>query len=267
MIIYEALMSEAKERGMPGVKTRGILREYLQVLILKELYRLETGKKFFFAGGTYLRLVHRTKRFSEDLNFNAAGLTKVEFEKALLKITSALTKEGMTATLEFDHWQKMWVARMIFPDIEGVYGVVSKHSRKEGIVIKVEVNRPRWTIDPETLVVSGFGQMYGVVCTQKGALFADKIDALLNKNRARHLFDIMFMLSSKYPIDSRVLKTLGIKEPPLEVILARVESLSATELKRQAEALRPFLFDENEAELIVNAKTIIPQLVETYRRG
>ena len=161
----------------------------------------------------------------------------------------------------------MWVAQIIFSDIESIYGVVSKHSKKEGIVIKVEVNRPRWKIEPETLVVSGFGQMYPVVCTHKGALFADKIDALLKKNRARHLFDIMFMLSSKYSMDARVLKILNIKKPPLEAMINRVESLSTIELKRQAEALRPFLFDENEAELIVNAKTIIPQLVQRYRQG
>ena len=264
MITYEALMNEAKERGMPGVKTRGVLREYLQVLILKELYRLETGKKFFFTGGTYLRLVHHAKRFSEDLDFNAAHLARAEFEGAVERTASALKKEGTATELEFEHWQNLWAARIIFPDIEGVYGVVSKYSKKEGIVIKVEVNRPRWTIKPETLVVSGFGQMYPVVCTQRGALFADKIDALLKKNRARHLFDVMFMLSQKYPIDQQVLNTIGIKGSPLKAVIGRVESFSAVELKRQAEALRPFLFDENEAELLVNAKTIIRQLVDRY---
>ena len=69
----------------------------------------------------------------------------------------------------------------------------------------------------------------------------------------RHLFDIMFMLSQKYPIDGHVLHALGIKGPPLEVIMDRVESFSQAELKRQAESLRPFL-----------AKTIIPQLADRY---
>ncbi len=264
MITYETLMNEAKQRGMPGNKTRGVLREYLQVLILKELYRMEAGKNFFFTGGTYLRLVHRTKRFSEDLDFNAAKFTKTEFEGVLKKMVAALKKEGMGSRLEFDHWQNLWVARIVFPDIESFYGVVSKYSKKEGIVIKVEVNRPHWKIKPETLVVSGFGQMYPVVCTQKGALFADKIDALIKENRARHLFDIMFMLTQKYPMDKQVLKALGIKEPPLEAILKRVQSFSQAELKHQTETLRPFLFDENEAQLLVNAKTIVPQLVKQY---
>ena len=106
--------------------------------------------------------------------------------------------------------------------------------------------------------------MFPIVCTDRGALFADKIDALIKKNRARHLFDIMFMLSRKYPIDVRILKFLGVKGQPLDAILKRVKSFSSTELKKQAESLRPFLFDESEAELLINAHTIIPQLIKQY---
>ena len=266
MLTYEALSMEAKERGMPAGKMRGILREYLQVLILKELYRFESNRKFCFTGGTYLRLVHKTKRFSEDLDFNSQKITKTEFETTAKKITTGIKKEGFNVNLNFGHWQNMLVAEFIFPSVEREYGIISRNTKKEGIVIKLDVNIPRWTIEREILLVSGFGQMFTVVCTQKGALFADKIDALLKKNRARHLFDILFMLSQKYPIDMKVLRTLGIKEEPLKAIVNRVEGFSDTELKLQADNLRPFLFDENEAGMIVNAKTIVRQLIESYSR-
>jgi len=262
----EALIQAAKERGMPEGKMRGILREYLQVLILKELYRMEAGKKFCFTGGTYLRLVHQTKRFSEDLDFNAKGLTKAGFENALNKVKASLKKAGMDPQLAFSHWQNLWVAELVFPDIERVYGVVSRYSRKEGIMIKLEVNRPTWKIEPEALMIKGFGEMYPAVCTQRGAFFADKIDALMKKNRARHLFDLMFMLGAKYPIDEKVLRAVGVKEAPLEALARRVELFSPAELKAQAESLRPFLFEEHEAELIVNAKTVMRQLLEQYGR-
>ncbi|MBI2252835.1 MAG: nucleotidyl transferase AbiEii/AbiGii toxin family protein, partial [Armatimonadetes bacterium] len=75
MLTYDALINQAKIRGVPFTKIRGILREYLQVLILKELYKTEEGKKLFFTGGTYLRLVHNLKRFSEDLDFNTEIIT------------------------------------------------------------------------------------------------------------------------------------------------------------------------------------------------
>ena len=267
MLELEALAAESKQRGMPSGKLRGILREYLQVLILKELYRLPEGKKLCFTGGTYLRLAHQTKRFSEALDFNAGQMKKDNFEKILKKVQSSLKKEGLEIKLSFGHWKNLLAGEFIFPGIEEHYGVVSPHRRKEGILIKFEANRPIWKIQTESLVVTGFGNMFPVVCTHSGALFADKIDALIKKNRARHLFDIMFMLSKKYPIDANVLKSLGIKDPPLEVILKRVKSFSAVELKKLAEQLRPFLFEENEADLIVHARDIIPQLIRSYESG
>lgn len=266
MLTYEALIGQARERGMPGSKMRGILREYLQMLILKSLYSLESGRKFCFTGGTYLRLLHQTKRFSEDLDFNAHGLSKNQFETTVKKIVSMLKKEGAESRVQFEHWENLWVAKIVFPEIERFYRVVSKYSKKEGIMIKVEVNRPRWKINPETLVASGYGQMIPIICTQKGALFADKIDALLKKNRVRHLFDLMFMLAQKYPIDQSVLKVVGVQEEPLKAIVRRTESFSSQELKHQSESLRPFLFDESQAEMIVNAKSVIRQLVWQYQK-
>lgn len=264
MLTYDTLVEEAESCGMPAGKTRGILREYLQILILKEIYRLASGRKFFFTGGTYMRLMHQTRRFSEDLDFNVDRMSIAEFESVLREINASLGKEGLTVKLEFGHWDNLLVAELIFPDIEKKYGIVSPNSRREGISIKVESNRPRWKIKTETLVVSGFGQMYPVICTERGSLFADKIDALIKKNRARHLYDIIFMLTKKYSVDRDVLKVLGIEEPPFDVILKRVNSFSAQELKKQAESLRPFLFDESEAELIINAPNIVKQLIDRY---
>ncbi len=267
MLELEALASAAKQRDMPSGKMRGILREYLQVLILKELYKLPDGKKLCFTGGTYLRLVHQTKRFSEDLDFNTAPMNKNDFEGILKKVRGNLEKEGLEIKLAFGHWDHLLVGEFVFPSIEEHYGVVSPHRRKEGILIKFEANQPKWKIQTESLMVTGFGNMFPLVCTHPGALFADKIDALIKKNRARHLFDIIFMLSKKYPIDARVLKVLGIKDSPLKAIFERVKSFSTGELKKLAESLRPFLFEENEADLIVHAHDVIPQLIQSYRDG
>ena len=265
MLSFEALTAEAKQRGMPTGKVRGILREYLQVLILKEMYKLPEGKKLCFTGGTYLRLMHQTKRFSEDLDFNVSRMKKDDFEGCMKNIHSSLKKEGLDIQLAFGHWDHLLVAEFVFPTIEKYYGVVSPNTREKGIVIKIEANQPRWKIKTETLVASGFGNMFPVVCTESGALFADKIDALIKKNRARHLFDIIFMLSKKYPIDTRVLKKfLAIKDPPLDAILKRVKAFSAAELKKQAESLRPFLFEESEAGLIIHAPEVIAQLIQRY---
>jgi len=266
MLIYESLIEQAKVRNMPVTKMRGILREYLQILILKELYKTKEGKNFCFTGGTYLRLLHNLKRFSEDLDFNTTGVRKEDFENLLRKMKKELKRTGLQCEVEFDHWGNVFVSKLIFSEIEKEYNVISKHSKKAGIIIKLETNNPKWSIRSETQVISGFGEIYPCVCTDKGILFADKIDALNKKSRARHIYDIIFMLSNKYPIDLKMLKRLGIKQTPLESILDGIQTFSEKELKKQAEILRPFLFDESEADLIVNAHQILPQLLEKYKQ-
>ncbi|OGS18299.1 MAG: hypothetical protein A3J83_06375 [Elusimicrobia bacterium RIFOXYA2_FULL_40_6] len=267
MLTYENLIAQAKTRNMPPSKMRGVLREYLQILIMKQLNKVELANKMYFTGGTYLRLVHDLKRFSEDLDFNTAGLKKKEFENVVSGVNKELSRVGIKSEIEFEHWDNLFVSKIIFPEIEKNYNVISKYSKKSGIIIKFETNRPRWAIKPETRMITGFGEFYPCACTQMGALFADKIDALCKKNRGRHLYDIIFMLSNKYPIDNNVIKSLGIKGNPLEAILNRVKEFSPAELSRQAEILRPFLFEESEADLIVSAHKVVPLLVEKYRKA
>lgn len=266
MLTYDALIEQAKNRGMPHTKIRGILREYLQILILKELYKTETGRKLYFTGGTYLRLVHNLKRFSEDLDFNTASIKEKEFENLIKKIQGELKRLNIDFRPRFRHWKNIYAADLVFPRIEKIYNVTSRFTKKEGIVIKIETNRPKWKIKKETEVISGFGEFYPCVCTDKGALFADKIDALNKKKRGRHIYDIMFMLSNRYSIDREVLSVLGIEGDPLDVIADGIRGFSRAELKKQAESLRPFLFEESEADLIINAHQIIPSLLEKYSK-
>lgn len=265
MLTYEALIDQARLRGMPLSKARGILREYLQVLILKEIYKLEEGRKLYFTGGTYLRLTCDLKRFSEDLDFNTAKLKRPAFESLCIKAASELKRLNIGAHVKFNHWDNILSARLIFPGIEKAYNIVSPFSKEEGIVIKLEANKPRWNIKAESQVIAGFGEICPCICTEKSALFADKVDALVKKSRGRHIYDVIFMLSNKFPVNKHILRTFGYKDTPAQIIEKRIKSFSAAELKKQAEGLRLFLFDESQAGLVVRAKEVIPALLAKYK--
>jgi hypothetical protein len=266
MLTYGALLEQAETRGMPITKLRGILREYLQILILKELSKAEAGGKLYFTGGTYLRLAHNLKRFSEDLDFNASGIAVKEFEGLAEKLRKELKRQGINCHCRFKHWGNIYAADLAFPDIEKAYNITSKFSGQGGIIIKIETNRPKWKIKKEPQVISGFGELYPCLCTDVATLFADKIDALNKKERARHLYDIIFLLANSYPLDKKALSALGIKSDPLEIIAQRVMGFSNADLKKQAESLRPFLFEEADAALISNARQIVSSLLKKYRR-
>jgi predicted nucleotidyltransferase component of viral defense system len=264
MLPYDVLIEQAKLRNMPTDKSRGVLREYLQVSMLKQIYRTAAGKKIYFTGGTYLRLAHGLKRFSEDLDFNSNEVTKRGFEKMCTMLVIELNRLGIKSEVSFSHWDHVLVSRFNFPDTEQFYGIMTEHTKSSGLLIKVEVNIPKWKIKHETEVISGYGETYPCVCTEKSILFADKIDAFMKKKMGRHLFDIVFMLSQKFTVDHKILKKLGHKEKPFKILLASIKNLSGTELKKQADILRPFLFDEQEADSIINAKLIVEKLVQKY---
>lgn len=264
MLSYEALTAQAKLRGMPPSKMRGLLREYLQVLILKQLGQLDKDGRLYFTGGTYLRLVHNFKRFSEDLDFYTKGITTKAFGEITKKIAGEMKRMGCECQLVFAHRSELLVALFIFPVIEGSYGITSPHSKKKGgIVIKFEANQPQWKIRNESELINGFGELFPCRCSQKGALMADKIDAVIKKSRGRHLYDMIRMLSAGFPIDLSVWKKLGKGTNALEALLDKVDNISNSELKRQAEQLRPFLFNEEEANLVIQAKQVLVALLKS----
>ena len=60
------------------LEKRNELREYLQHVILRELFDLDVLEVLIFHGGTALRLIHGLERFSENLDFHVES-PEVEF--------------------------------------------------------------------------------------------------------------------------------------------------------------------------------------------
>ncbi len=74
---------------------KNVVREYTQLVFLSFFYQLDGSKHFFFKGGTALRLVHRSPRFSEDLDFSAPSLPDCsDYEALLEEVLVSLTGEG-----------------------------------------------------------------------------------------------------------------------------------------------------------------------------
>lgn len=267
MLTYESLLEHAKLREMPLTKLRGILREYLQILILKEIYKRKEGKKLFFTGGTSLRLGYDLKRFSEDLDFDTNSLSRKDFQALLAQVQKGLDRTGFISKLSFDFWDGIYSSKLCFPYIEKKYSTTSTYVKKQGIIIKIECNKTKHRLRGESIMITGFGEFFPVLFTDKSITFANKIDALLKKERARHLYDFMFMISNKYSLDKNLIKKLGIKGDPFKLTLKKIQSFTTSELRKKAESFKPFLFDESEASKIVQAHNLIPMLIEKYRKN
>jgi len=264
MLTYESLLEEAKLRGMPGNKLRGILREYLQVIILKIIYRTNSGKNLAFTGGTCLRLAYGLKRFSEDLDFESNNITTKEFENLIQKISHELNRIGIKSNVGIKSWANVCSSKISFPDIELLYKVKSKFMTKKGLVIKVEVCKPKYQIKKDTEVITGFGEFFPCIILDRGIMLANKTDAFLNKDKGRHIYDLVFMLSNEFPLNKNVLTKVSGSSDFKGLILNRLKKLNKPALKKMSENLQPFLFEEFESHLINDVKTIVPKLLLRY---
>src|SRR3989338_1313089 len=97
MITIEALEKLARQY-QTGVFPN-IIREYFQHVFLEELYKLPEAKQMLFKGGTALRIIYGSPRFSEDLDFSlfgvAQGAVKSFVENLFIHILDEMARAGI----------------------------------------------------------------------------------------------------------------------------------------------------------------------------
>ncbi len=69
-----------------------IRREYLQHLFLSYFYQQPATDTVYFKGGTALRIIYQSPRFSEDLDFSTAHSGTKEIEQAILRTLYAIER-------------------------------------------------------------------------------------------------------------------------------------------------------------------------------
>ncbi|MFA5099947.1 MAG: nucleotidyl transferase AbiEii/AbiGii toxin family protein [Candidatus Omnitrophota bacterium] len=70
-----------------GIDVQQIVREEAELIVLKRLFESPISGEIIFKGGTALRLIYNSPRFSEDLNFTAAGaISSTDFKNVVNKI-------------------------------------------------------------------------------------------------------------------------------------------------------------------------------------
>ena len=261
MLKLEYLLEEAQELGLPVSKKRAILREYLQTIILNSIYKSDLAPSFYFVGGTALRFCYNLPRFSEDLDFNTSTLEKNCFSDVLERVARDLSLEGFSPVYSINTRATLFIASLTFHDVMGEYGITNR--RGSDIMIKIEVKRPDWPLSTESHVLSRYGYNFSAIVMSKGALLSEKLAALMSRRRGRYIYDILFMLRKKFPFDRAVLYASDIQEAPTDLIQRYLSGLTEKELKELAEQVKPFLFKEDDSELILKA----PQYATTYLSG
>src|SRR3989344_2647819 len=107
MISIEALEKLSKQYQM-GLFPN-IIREYFQHVFLSELYKLPDSQKLLFKGGTALRVIYNSPRFSEDLDFSLFGVTRNKVKSFVEELFVHVLAEMSSANINVEIGDKIGV--------------------------------------------------------------------------------------------------------------------------------------------------------------
>ncbi|HYV92793.1 MAG TPA: nucleotidyl transferase AbiEii/AbiGii toxin family protein [Chitinophagales bacterium] len=233
-----------------------LLREYLQYKVLEIIFNTEHASKFCFLGGTSIRIVHNSQRFSEDIDFDNLGLTAKNFEQVAAEIKKMLTAEGYRVEVN-TVLKGAWHCHLRFPGLlfqEGLSG-----HRDQVILISIDIEPQEFKFKPGTFLINKFDVFTEIFVTPPSILLSQKLLTLLHRKRSkgRDFFDVVFLLSSTKP-DYRFLKQKAGIETPSELRAAVLKRCSNIDMKQMAKDVEPFLFNAKDANKI----SLFPKFLE-----
>lgn len=199
--MYDLSLLDIVERAkLVGNNVEYVVRELFQKLILFALVRLNIEDHYVFQGGTAIRLVYGSPRFSLDMDFAIIDRVLSELEQDAKRITRLLND-----LLVRDKVNVMKSREKKFPE-EGFYRcflvfdtrkLIDKKTR-----IKLELSAKKLQLKSRRVLIEidyPFKTAFSIICKTQNQILSDKIAALAGgfyrgHIRWRDLFDIYWLV-------------------------------------------------------------------------
>lgn len=171
-----------------------VRREYFQHLFLSYFYQQPVAEKIYFKGGTALRALYNSPRFSEDLDFSSSVSDIHAIEGAILETLVAIIRENIHVDLEESK-----------RTTGGYLAIIAFRPDHGLVVIQIEISLREGEKEGEAVtIVSDFVPAFTVVALTRDQLIDEKIQALLSRKKARDFYDLYFILRANLlPVQKR----------------------------------------------------------------
>ncbi len=174
-----------------------VVREYCQHLLLSYMYQNKRAVRILFKGGTALRIVFDSPRFSEDLDFTCWDLRSGELEDILNRAATAIMQTGIKVLVEESK------------ETSGGYLAIHRFAflgYDERIRIECSFRGKKKLRSEVAMVNSDYLPPFNLLHLPTKLLVEEKISALLSRNKPRDFYDVYFILRSnliehKYDLD------------------------------------------------------------------
>ncbi|OGM09340.1 hypothetical protein A2Z67_04015 [Candidatus Woesebacteria bacterium RBG_13_36_22] len=169
------------------ININNIAREYWEMFILNKLYSDVLGTNLIFKGGTALRLIYNSPRFSEDLDFSLLGeINFIDFKKTVEDIIS---QQPELSIKELYSKKNTFFALIKF----------KQEYLSQTLSIKVEVSKRKLLLKKDLDFIlatassptTNLKPLVRVFTIER--ILKEKMNALSSRKKARDLFDVWFI--------------------------------------------------------------------------
>ena len=163
-------------------------RDYLQHLFLIFLSK-HSSNELLFKGGTALQKVYGLNRFSIDLDFTQ--IKGINFAELMDKVTKNITDFGYTS--KFEEIKTLGNTFKL-----KVHGPLYNNTQISASNISIEISqRENMLLEPQLKQIIPFYndlQPYSLFVMQETEILAEKVRAIMSRNKPRDVFDLNFLL-------------------------------------------------------------------------
>jgi len=193
---------------------RNLAREYLQARILGALQRAGAMIPLASHGGTALRFLYASARYSEDLDFSLEqARTQYDFRAFLRAIRSTFAAEGYSLDLRVSDEKTVHSAFVRFRGL--LYDLGLSPHGNEVLAVKIEVDtNPPVGAGLETTVIRRHVPLQ-LHHHDQASLLAGKLHAILQRPylKGRDLYDLLWYLSDpKWPAPNLILLNNALRQ-------------------------------------------------------
>ena len=186
-----------------------VVREYFQQLFLSYLYQNKDSDRLLFKGGTALRIIWQSPRFSEDLDFSGINISIKKIELLMEEMLSKIEMEGIQVEIiESKSTSGGYLAMFGFKTDE----------YKSQIQVEVSFRNVKKVTGEATLVKSDLVMPYTLVHLKEKIIVFEKIQACLTRGKARDFYDLYFILRSRMAFKDVFIEDKGLKSKIIKVI-------------------------------------------------
>lgn len=170
-----------------GIAVEQIVREEIELFVLKTICESRIGNALVFKGGTALRLAYGSPRFSDDLDFSALGTVSEEDFKKACRVAAGTVPDAVLVEALAKRFTLFALMQFRIPYI----------GRPFSMKIEISVRKESWKqardyelklLSSEVTNVTGLAQTATLDRMEK-----DKRMALESRRQPRDLYDLWFI--------------------------------------------------------------------------